>query len=122
MTLVDTSVWVDHFRRGNARLRQMLQDAEVCTHPMIIGELACGSLPQRVRTLSLLNRLPILPQAADSLVLHAIESRGLWGQGVGWIDAHLLTAAVISRAPLWTLDLRLARLYKTTAVHSPLSP
>jgi predicted nucleic acid-binding protein len=122
VTLVDTSVWVDHFRRGNDRLRQMLQDAEVCTHPMVLGELACGSLPQRVRTLSLLNRLPNLRQVADSLVLHAIESRRLWGQGIGWIDAHLLTAAAISQARLWTLDLRLARLYKTTHAHSPFSP
>ena len=88
---------------------------------MVLGELACGSLPQRTRTLSLLDCLPRLPQVPDSLVLHAIESRGLWGQGIGWIDAHLLTAAVISQAPLWTLDLRLARLYKTTAVHSPFS-
>jgi predicted nucleic acid-binding protein len=110
MTLVDTSVWVDHFRRGNARLRTLLNDGEVATHPMILGQLACGSLPQRVRTLDLLQRLPSLPQAPDGVVLRSIESGRLWGKGIGWIDAHLLTASAISGIPLWTLDRRLARL------------
>ena len=110
MTLVDTSIWIDHFRRGNARLRALLNDGEVATHPMILGELACGNLPQRVRTLDLLQHLPSLPQAPDSVVLHSIESARLWGKGIGWIDAHLLTAAAISGVPLWTLDRRLARL------------
>jgi predicted nucleic acid-binding protein len=110
LTLVDTSVWVDHFRRDNSRLRKLLEDGEVCTHPMILGELACGHLPQRTRTLALLAILPSVPQLADDLVMHAIEMRGLWGQGIGWVDAHLLCAALISRFPLWTLDRSLARL------------
>ena len=44
MMLVDTSVWVYHFRRGNARLKLLLEDDEVATHPMVLGELACGNL------------------------------------------------------------------------------
>jgi predicted nucleic acid-binding protein len=110
LTLVDTSVWVDHFRRGNPRLRTLLEDGEVCTHPMILGELACGNLPQRARTLALLAILPSVPPLADDVVLQAIEIRRLWGHGIGWVDAHLLCAALISRSPLWTLDRSLARL------------
>ena len=110
MTLVDTSVWIDHFRNGNARLRELLEQGDVATHPMILGELACGNLPRRVQTLRLLARLPRIPQAPDPLVLQSIDSRRLFGKGIGWIDAHLLTASLLSSVPLWTLDLRLAKL------------
>jgi predicted nucleic acid-binding protein len=110
MFLVDTSVWIDHFRGGNPRLRNLLQDGEVATHPMILGELACGNLATRTETLRLINNLPIISQAPDQLVLQAIESRRLVGKGIGWTDAHLLTASLLSSIPLWTLDRRLAAL------------
>jgi predicted nucleic acid-binding protein len=110
MTLVDASVWIDHFRYGNLRLRVMLEEGVVATHPMIIGELACGNLARRTATLGLLARLPSIPQVPDGIVLQAIESRRLWGRGIGWIDAHLLAASLISGVPLWTLGGRLARL------------
>jgi predicted nucleic acid-binding protein len=110
MILVDTSVWIHHFRSGNARLGELLQEGEVATHPMVLGELACGNLVKRTETLHLLGRLPRIPQAPDHLVLQSIDSRRLFGKGVGWIDAHLLTASLLSSVPLWTLDRRLAEL------------
>jgi hypothetical protein len=42
-------------------------------------------------------------------VLALVDSHGLAGSGIGWIDAHLLAAALLSSASLWTLDRRLAR-------------
>jgi hypothetical protein len=110
MILVDTSVWIDHFRRGNIRLRKLLEEGEVATHPMVLGELACGNLPRRAETLRLLGRLPDIPQAPDHLVLRSIDSHRLFGKGIGWIDAHLFTASRLSAVPLWTLDRRLAKL------------
>ena len=110
MILVDTSVWIDHFRRGNVRLRELLEEGEVATHPMILGELACGNLPRRAETLRLLGRLPDILQAPDHLVLRSIDSHRLFGKGIGWIDAHLFTASLLSAVPLWTLDRRLAKL------------
>ena len=110
MILVDTSVWIDHFRNGNARLRELLQEGEVAIHPMVLGELACGNLSRRPGTLRLLDRLPRIPQAPDHLVLQSIDSRRLFGKGIGWIDAHLLTASLLASVPLWTLDHRLERL------------
>jgi predicted nucleic acid-binding protein len=110
MILVDTSVWIDHFRNGNARLRELLEKGEVVTHPMVLGELACGNLQKRAETLRLLGRLPRIPQAPDHLVLQSIESRRLFGKGIGWIDAHVLAASLLSSVPLWTLDRRLTEL------------
>jgi predicted nucleic acid-binding protein len=110
MILVDTSVWIDHFRNGNARLRELLQEGEVATHPMVLGELSCGNLRKRAETLRLLGRLPRIPQAPDHLVLQSIDSRRLFGKGIGWIDAHLLTASLLASVPLWTLDRHLTEL------------
>jgi predicted nucleic acid-binding protein len=110
MILVDTSVWVDHFRSGNPRLGQLLEEGEVAIHPMVLGELACGNLPRRAEPLRLLGRLPDIPQAPDCLVLRSIDSNRLFGKGIGWIDAHLVTASLLSSVPLWTLDQRLRKL------------
>ena len=111
MILVDTSVWVDHLRSGNARLASLLEDTQVTTHPFVIGELACGNLANRAGILSLLQKLPQVPAATDTEVLYFIEQQQLMGRGIGYVDAHLLAAtALAGRSGLWTLDRRLAAL------------
>ncbi len=107
MTLADTSVWVEHFRRGHAGLRKLLEEGEIVTHPFVLGELACGNLPDRAATLVLLAALPRLPLADDAAVLYAIDARKWPGRGIGWIDAHLLTSALLTRTPLWTQERKL---------------
>lgn len=109
MTLADTSVWVDHFRRGNARLAQLLLDGEILSHPFVTGEIACGSLSKRSEVLSLLETLPKVAMAQHEEVLSLVATRKIHGRGLGWIDMHLLAAAVLSATPLWTLDKSLAR-------------
>ncbi len=109
MILVDTSVWIDHLRAADEHLVSLLNDGRVLTHPMVIGELACGSLPERNEVLSLLARLPRVPVAADDEVLILIERHGLMGRGIGYIDAHLLASAALAEtALLWTRDRRLS--------------
>lgn len=107
MILVDTSVWIDHLKRGNQRLRSLLQDDQVLCHPFVIGELACGNLHNRSEILHLLEALPGARLADHAEVLHLINSHRLYGQGLGWIDAHLLASAMLTGCELWTLDLRL---------------
>ena len=104
MILVDTSVWVDHLRRDNTTLRRLLEAGEVGCHSFVIGELACGTLRKRNAILELLGKLPAVPPAEDLEVLELIESRRLMGRGIGWVDAHLLAAAMIADVSLWTLD------------------
>jgi hypothetical protein len=76
-------------------------------HPYIIGELACGNLNNRIEILSLLKTLRTALQAEHEEVMQFIENNSLMGKGLGYIDIHLLASAILSRAPLWTLDKKL---------------
>jgi hypothetical protein len=107
--LVDTSVWVDHLHHSDGRLSAALDSGEVLVHPFVIGEIACGNLGNRAEVLRLLGSLPHAPIATDSEALRFIERQALMGRGIGYVDVHLLAAAVLAAtAALWTRDHRLA--------------
>lgn len=107
MVLVDTSVWVAHLREGAVGLDALLNEDHVFCHPFVIGELACGNLNNRVEILTLLQALPAAVHAEHEEVMHFIEKHSLMGKGLGYVDAHLLVAAVLTQAPLWTFDKKL---------------
>lgn len=109
MILVDTSVWVDHLRAGDRALVALLQDGSVLGHPWVIGELALGRLARRDEVLELLGDLPRATVATDVEVLTLIDHRQLSGAGIGYVDAHVLAATLLTPgARLWTRDRRLA--------------
>ena len=116
MILADTSVWVEHLRRRDDRLADLLERAQVTCHPFVMGELALGSLKRRTDILALLATLPMAVVVRDNEVLTLIEQRRLFGTGLGWVDVHLLASAVITQTPLWTLDRRLATAARALAV------
>lgn len=108
MILVDTSVWVDHLRRGDARLVDLLERSVVIMHPFVIGEIACGSLNDRVSILELLQDLPAAAVAEGDEVLRFIERHVLHGKGIGYVDVHLLASLALTEgAKIWTRDKRL---------------
>ena len=107
MVLVDTSVWVVHLREGNAQLETLLNEGIVICHPFIIGELACGTMRNRVQILSLLQSLPMAETAEHSDVMQFIDHNRLTGKGLGYVDVHLLASAFLTGVPLWTLDKKL---------------
>jgi hypothetical protein len=108
MILVDTSIWIDHFRQGDVELTRLLNAGQVLAHRFVIGELALGNIQNRNIILSTLQSLPQAAVASDEEVLRFIESHALWGSGIGYIDAHLLAATLLSPgSALWTRDKRL---------------
>lgn len=104
MILVDTSVWVDHLRRGDRKLEKLLNEGVVLCHPFVIGELACGNLKNRDEILCLLAALPASSAASHEEGLRLVGDRKLAGKGLGWIDVHLLASALLSNCTLWTKD------------------
>ena len=104
MILVDTSVWVDHLRRGDTVLAELLDAGEVAAHPFVVGELMCGSLRPRSDVVRLLNELPAATTATHDEVMHFIAAHRLAGRGIGYVDVHLLAAAAMDGLLVWTRD------------------
>jgi predicted nucleic acid-binding protein len=107
MILADTSVWVQHFRRGMPSFAAALENGFISIHPVVLGELASGNLGKRVHTLSLLRSLPGACVGTSDECLAFLEEQALYGRGIGWNDLQLLVAARLSGTPLWSLDARL---------------
>lgn len=109
MILVDTSVWIDHLRHTEVELVALLHQHVVLMHPMILGELACGNLKNRSTLIGLWQGLPRITTATDAEAMHFIDTHGLMGKGIGFIDVHLVCALALEQdAQLWTRDRRLA--------------
>ncbi len=116
MILVDTSVWIDHLRRGNPGLAAQLEADLVWCHPFVIGELFCGRLTDRLEILSLLKALPRPPVAEHDEVLEFVDRNELAGSGIGWIDVHLLASARLGGICIWTLDRTLNRIARRLGI------
>ena len=108
MILVDTSIWIDHLRASDQQLTQLLEAGQVLAHPFVIGELALGNLRNRDAVLGALQDMPQAAVATEPEVLRFIGEKGLFGLGIGYIDAHLLAAVLLTPGSLlWTRDKRL---------------
>jgi predicted nucleic acid-binding protein len=108
MILVDTSVWVDHLRRGDSALVDLLTNGNVLGHPAVVGEVGLGSLANRAEVINLLSNLPQAVPATHDEVMTFVENHQLFGLGIGYVDAHLPAAAALTgNASLWTRDKRL---------------
>lgn len=106
--LADSAIWIDHFNSGDAHLTALLRRRRVVLHPMIIGELALGSLANRRVVLDELQMLPQARPASHSEVMAMIEWLELFNRGIGYVDAHLLAATrQLPSGRLWTRDKRL---------------
>lgn len=117
MILVDTSIWVDYLRRGDERLAQLLVQGQVCMHPMIVGELACGYLRKRTELIDLWQSLPYTVEATHQEVMLFLESRQLMGKGIGFVDMHLLASVMLTgNTQLWTRDKRLGSIAQSVDI------
>ena len=116
--LVDTSVWVDHFRQRNEILVDLLERDRVIAHPLVVGEMACGTPPQRARTLADLASLRQAHQASIREMMDCIERQRWFGLGCGLIDLMLLCSTLLTPSTqLWTFDRRLNALAKQVGVN-----
>ncbi len=114
--LVDSCVWIKHFRQRNSLLVDMLEDGEVWCHPIVVGELSMGNLKNRQLTIFDLVKLNRPPIATFAETRQMIEARRLWGRGIQWNDARILASAILGQVPLWTFDIRLNEIAKELGV------
>ena len=97
MILVDTSIWIDHLRGSDEHLSGLLAAGRVLMHPYVLGEVGLGNLKNRAAVLGAMSDLPLAVAATDDEVLRFIDARALFGLGIGYIDAHLLAAAMLAQ-------------------------
>lgn len=117
MILVDTSVWIDHFHAAESGLVNLLGRDEIGCHPLVVEELALGSIKKRAEVLELLGQLRACPILTHDEVMNLIASRRLWGRGLSAVDVHLLGSVALSPgAKLWTRDKRLNVVSRETGI------
>ena len=118
MILADASIWIDHFRFGDAELRKALTLGQIVIHPWVTAELALGSLRDRTRTLAMLDRLPQLRTAQPDELRMMIEARRLFNLGIGLTDAHLIASVFLNPSTiLWTRDKQLRKVAELFRIH-----
>ena len=115
--LVDTNIWIDHLRKTEPVLVDLLERDQVCVHQSVITELALGNLKDRSVFLKALERLMIVRNVDDHGVRHFVEERRLWGRGISAVDVALLASVVVtSGVSLWTRDKRLRQAARDVGV------
>lgn len=121
MILVDTSIWIDHLHESDPHLTDLLLADLVGMHPVVVEELALGSITDRTQTLELLGNLHRLPALGHDELLAFVAANRLWGRGLSAADAHLLGAVLLGPGDaLWTRDKRLQKVAREHDVaHAP---
>jgi len=115
--LVDTNIWIDHLRKTEPILVDLLERDQVCVHQSVITQLALGSLKDRSIFLKALERLMIVRNVDYQGVRHLVEERRLWGRGLSAVDAALLASALVTPGvALWTRDKRLRQAARDVGV------
>ena len=115
--LVDTKIWIDHLRKTEPVLVDLLERDQVCVHQSVIAELALGNLKDRSIFLKALERLMIVRNVDDQGIRHFVEERRLWGRGLSAVDAALLASALVTPGvALWTRDKRLRQAARDVGV------
>lgn len=108
MILIDSSVWIDHFRQPLSVIFELAEGERILSHPFVIGELALGSIKDRREVIDNMAILPKAIAANDEEVLMLIERKKLFGRGIGYADAHLIASTLLTDgARLWSFDRRL---------------
>ena len=119
MILVDSSIWIRHFRHPDPRLQALVEYQLLLLHPFVLGELACGKLSQRPATIAYLRRLARASIVPEESLHQLLNSRRLWDKGLGWIDLHLLASVLVDHSRLWTADAALSAAARTCGVEYP---
>ncbi len=118
-TLVDSSVWIGHFKKADSKLISLLEADEVILHPFVIQELYLGKPKGKEFVFERLVKLPTLSILPDEEFRRFVDRFKIPGKGIGVIDSHLLASAFQQKIALFTFDKKLGHLAQAI-LQSPL--
>lgn len=102
--IIDSSVWIDHLRKPNGVVRQLLEEGKALSHSWIIGELATGQIKNRHNFLGNLKLLTMVKEATVKETLDFLEAHQLYGRGLSFTDVHVVASALLSDVRILTRD------------------
>ena len=94
MILIDTSVWIDHFRKPVQAVIEALRGRRVVMHPFIIGELAAGTFSNWEKAIMQLKAFPVAQAVGEDAYFEAIRQHKLMGSALSFVDIHLIAATL----------------------------
>ena len=115
-TLIDTSVWINHFNKKDLHLIALLESDDAVIHPFILGELMCGQIPNRNQVIHALKKIKQLDAVTPKEFEYFINEQKIYSSGLGFVDCHLLASAMIGHCALYTHDKTLDKFFKKTKV------
>ena len=94
MIIVDTSTWINHIRGLPTPIEGLLGQGRIALHPFVFGELLLNGLPKTGPfAANVFAKYADAPVASMQEVAAFIIWAKLAGQGVGYVDVHLLISA-----------------------------
>ena len=116
--LVDSSAWIRHVRYGDAVVDRAIAEGVAIGHLDVAGEIAMGTGDHAARFRDIILQLTLIEPVDRSELFALVVARDMNGRGVGWIDAGIIAACLLSNPPtsLYTLDRRMRELAEMIGV------
>ncbi|MBM9575540.1 PIN domain-containing protein [Leptospira sp. 201903070] len=123
MVLVDTSIWIEFFKRNEpyfSELRDLIESSEVIVHEVIFGELlqGCKSKSEISFILDYWENLNTLTSENSFLEAGKLSyEQKLKDKGVGLIDSVIINEATKRNLKLWTLDKKILKVLNPEKIY-----
>jgi predicted nucleic acid-binding protein len=110
MVILDTSIWIEHFRGNKAyfpKISKLLENMEILAVECVFGELLQGIKNGREKEIIKRYWTHLPKENYDNVIIDAGEyssANKLLDKGVGLIDAIILMHGIRSESKIWTLD------------------
>lgn len=123
MILIDTSIWIEFFKRKNPYFQQLtilIENSQVLAVEVVFAELIQGARDKRERDI-ILGYWHNLPKYEEPnlVVSAAVESnKNNWiASGVGLIDSIIIFASRKTSSKVWSIDKKLNSLLSENEIY-----
>ena len=112
-TIVDSSIWIAHFKKSDKHLISLLEADDVLVHAFVLQELYLGKPKGKDFDFERLAKLPQLPVLTTEEFFLFCDEYKVSAKGIGCVDTHLLASAILHKVEIYTHDKKLQRLYRS---------